>query len=69
MDRAQVRECERMPRGLLGNMFSYGTWRYVPDQQLRIVPDAKDTRPGRAYFCVHVNSEWFTARLDGAHIQ
>ena len=54
---------------LLDKMFGPGSWRYDAREQLWIVPDATDTGPGRAYYCVRANGDWFKARLDAEHTQ
>ena len=54
---------------MLDKMFGPGSWRYDAREQLWIVPDAKDTGPGRAYYCVRANGDWFKARLDAEHTQ
>lgn len=81
MNRAQRRQRERMTQQLRANiakhgiepmldkMFGPGTWRYDADEKLWIVPDTKDAGPGRAYYCVRANGDWFKARLGGEHTQ
>lgn len=81
MNRAQRRQHQQMTRRLrvyvskhgiepmLDKMFGPGSWRYDADEHLWIAPDTKDTGPGRSYYCVRANGDWFKARLDGAHTQ
>lgn len=81
MNRQQRRERERMARQLrahitrhgiepvLDRMFGPGSWRYDADEELWIVPDTQHTGPGRSYYCVRANGDWFKARLDGEHTQ
>jgi hypothetical protein len=54
---------------MLDKIFGPGTWRYDAQEQLWIVPDSKDPGPGRAYYCVRANGDWFKARLDREHTQ
>ena len=81
MNRAQRRQRDNLTRQLrahiaehgieamLDKMFGPGSWRYDAREQLWIVPDAKDTGPGRAYYCVRANGDWFKARLVAEHTQ
>ena len=72
MNRAQRRQRDnltRQLRAMLDKMFGPGSWRYDAREQLWIVPDAKDTGPGRTYYCVRANGDWFKARLDAEHTQ
>lgn len=54
---------------MLDKLFGPGSWRYDADEQLWIVPDTKYSGPGRTYYCVRANGDWFKARLDGVHTQ
>lgn len=81
MNRRQRREREHMTRQLrahiarhgiehvLDKMFGPGSWRYDADEELWIVPDTQHVGPGRYYYCVRANGDWFKARLDGEHTQ
>lgn len=81
INRSQRRQHKRMTQQLraciakhgiepmLDKLFGPGSWRYDADEQLWIVPDTKDSGPGRVYYCVRANGDWFKARLDGAHTQ
>lgn len=81
MNRQQRRERERMTQQLrahiarhgiepvLDKMFGTGSWRYDADEELWIVPDTQHVGPGRSYYCVRANGDWFKARLDGEHTQ
>lgn len=81
MNRAQRRQRDNLTRQLrahiaehgietmLDKMFGPGSWRYDAREKLWIVPDAKDTGPGRTYYCVRANGDWFKARLDAEHTQ
>lgn len=81
MNRQKRRERERMTRQLrahiarhgiepvLDKMFGPGSWRYDADEELWIVLDTHHVGPGRSYFCVRANGDWFKARLDGEHTQ
>lgn len=54
---------------MLDKIFGPGSWRYDAHEHLWIVPDTKYTGPGRSYYCVRANGDWFKARLDGEHTQ
>lgn len=75
MNRTQRRQRERITQKLrahiakhgiepfLDQLFGPGTWSYDAEEHLWIVPDTKDTGPGRSYYCVRENGDWFKARL------
>lgn len=81
MNRAQRRQRARITRQLhthiakhgietlLDQLYGPGSWSFDAHEQLWIVPDTKDTGPGRAYCCVRANGDWFKARLDAEHTQ
>ncbi len=81
MNRTQRRQREQMTRQLrahiakhgiepmLDQMFGPGSWRYDANEHLWIVPDTQDAGPGRAYFCIRANGDWFKARLGVEHTQ
>ena len=81
MTRSQRRQRDRMTQRLraqiaahgiesmLDRMFGPGSWRYDIREQLWIVPDSQHTGPGRSYYCVRANGDWFKARLDAGHTQ
>lgn len=54
---------------VLDRMFGPGSWRYDERERLWIVPDIHDSGPGRAYYCVNADGDWFKARLDAEHTQ
>jgi hypothetical protein len=65
--RAQIAQHGIEP--VLDRMFGPGSWRYDERERLWIVPDTQDKGPGRAYYCVNADGDWFKARLDGEHTQ
>lgn len=81
MNRAQRRQREKIAQRLregiathgiesfLDRLFGPGNWQYDAQEQLWIVPDRQHTGPGREYFCVRANGDWFKARLDGERMQ
>jgi len=81
MNRAQRRQREKVTQQLrariathgiewfLDSLFGPGSWRYDADEQLWVVPDRDYAGPGREYFCVRANGEWFKARLGEEHTQ
>ncbi len=75
LTRTQQRQRERMLRRLrrsiaqngiesmLTRIFGADTWSYDAREQLWIVPDRRYTGPGRSYYCVRANGDWFKATL------
>jgi hypothetical protein len=81
MNRAQRRQREKVTQRLrehiathgiesfLNQMFGPGGWQYDAREQLWIVPDAAYTGPGRRYYCVRANGDWFGAQFDDEQMQ
>lgn len=81
MNRAQRRQHEKIAQRLresiathgieafLDKTFGPGCWQYDAREHLWIVPDRQYTGPGRSYYCVRANGDWFKARLDGERVQ
>lgn len=81
MNRAQRRQRAPITRQLrahiaregiesvLNRLFGPGSWRYDANEQLWIVPDQHHTGPGRSYYCVRANGNWFKAQLGAEHTQ
>ena len=81
MNRSQRREHARILRllrediarngigSLLDRIFGPGSWQYDAREHLWIVPDRQYEGPGREYYCVRANGEWFKARLDAEYTQ
>ncbi|MHA6863537.1 hypothetical protein [Ralstonia pseudosolanacearum] len=75
MDRTERRQRERMTQQLraaiaqhgvepmLDKLFGPGSWRYDAREGLWIVPDTQYVGPGRAYYCVRANGDWFKAQV------
>ena len=53
----------------LDKLFGPGSWSYDARENLWIVPDANYKGPGRSYYCVRANGDWFKALLDAQHTQ
>lgn len=51
-----------MPR-FLDQVFSPGTWSYDQREQLWIAPDPAYRGPGREYYCINAQGDWFKARF------
>ncbi|MGA3844076.1 hypothetical protein ACI2S9_11095 [Ralstonia nicotianae] len=47
---------------MLDKLFG-GSWRYDAREGLWSVPDTKYVGPGRAYYCVRANGDWFKAQV------
>jgi hypothetical protein len=62
MNRQQRRERERIE-------FLVGVIAPAARAEHRIVPDTQHVGPGRSYYCVRANGDWFKARLDGEYTQ
>lgn len=81
MNRAQRRQREKITRRLrahiathgiewfLDNTFGSGRWQYDAREELWIVPDTAYSGPGRRYYCVRANGDWFGAQLDDGQMQ
>lgn len=81
MNRTQRRQRERITRKLrahialhgiepfLDQLFGPGSWTYDAREHLWIVPDTKYPGPGRAYYCIRANGDWFKARLGQEYTQ
>lgn len=81
MNRAQRRQREKVTQQLrariathgiewfLDKTFGSGNWQYDAQEQLWIAPDHQHRGPGRAFYCVRANGDWFKARLGGEHTQ
>lgn len=54
---------------MLDRIFGPGSWRYDAREHLWIVPDSNYQGPGRAYYCVRANGDWFQALLGPEHTQ
>lgn len=75
MNRNERRQRQRLTRRLrtaiahdgiepmLDQMFGPGSWRYDAREGLWIVPDRAYSGPGRAYYCVRANGDWFKAHI------
>ncbi|CBJ41551.1 hypothetical protein [Ralstonia solanacearum] len=48
---------------MLDKLFGPGSWRYDAREGLWIVPDTKYVGPGRSYYCVRANGDWFKAQV------
>jgi hypothetical protein len=48
---------------MLDRIFGKNTWQYDAREHLWIVPDTKYKGPGREYYCMRENGDWFKARL------
>lgn len=48
----------------LNRLFGQGQWQYDAREQLWIAPDQNYSGPGRQYFCVKANGDWFKAHLN-----
>lgn len=76
MNRAQRRQREKVTQRLrahiathgiewfLDRLFGPGSWRYDAEEHLWIVPDRQHAGPGRSYYCVRADGDWFKAQLD-----
>lgn len=46
---------------LMNSLFGEGGWAYDKAEHLWIAPDRKYLGPGRKYYCVRENGDWFKA--------
>lgn len=81
LTRTQRRQRERMLKSirreisihgmecLLNRMFGRGGWSYDEQEELYIVRDYKDGGPGRAFYCIKPDGDWFKARLPDLEVQ
>lgn len=81
MNRAQRRQREKITQRLrdhiaahgiesfLDKLFGPGRWQYDPHEKLWIAPDTAYDGPGRRYYCVRANGDWFHAQLDDGRMQ
>lgn len=53
----------------LDRLFGPGQWQYDAREHLWIAPDRNYSGPGRQYFCIKANGDWFKAHLDAGVTQ
>jgi hypothetical protein len=50
----------------MDHLFGAGNWRYYPDDDVWVAPDARHIGPGHGYCIVQRDGTWFTAVLPEA---